>query len=270
MELWERIVKARTAAGLSQTQACLSLGVEQAELEAWEQGEKEPSISQMDMMCQVFHVSSGFLLSGKDPEGLFTERTCPACGTTILPGVKFCPECGLRCPAAASPGSCGQEKKTYTVVISTDTNHSERAEKAIRQFFDHPDEDYLLLDGRRLGEVAGDDRFQVCESLITQMWSRDVIMLCRGVSLTGITEIIKLFRKAANVFVYEDEAGTTLEELGAAEPERRYLLPPDGSGSAPSWQPRKQDEAADKDSGLRTLLTVALVLLIIVLALSLL
>lgn len=69
MELAERIKTAREYTGISKEQVCGALSVDPSELDAWEAGEREPSLAQITKMCDVLQISSDYILLGKDPEG---------------------------------------------------------------------------------------------------------------------------------------------------------------------------------------------------------
>lgn len=249
MELWERITKARTTAGMSQTQACLSLGVEQAELEAWERGERELSISQLTKMCQVYNASSDFLLGGNDREGKFT--------------------------------------KTYTIVVKPKNGCAiDIAITGIRDFFS--DSKFCmggaLPTGKLLSDCTAEEVSQVRDYLIHQVTGNNAVILCRRLPYNSMVNTMDLFYNKANVYAYFDEAGTDLDTLLQTEPAEKYIYgeprfstvrgimkPANPQGSQTPWQPQQQVVVEKKgDSTVRTLVIIALVLLIIVLIFALL
>ncbi len=248
MELWERIVKARTTAGISQTQVCLALGVEQSEVEAWERGEKEPSIAQMNMLCQVLGVDPEFLLTGNDRVGKFT--------------------------------------RTYTVVVKVDRAHRDNVISGIRTFFS--DSKYCiggaLPTGKLLSDCTAVEISQALDFLIQQVAENDTVILCKRLPYNSMVNTLDMFYCKGSVYAYFDEDGTSLGQLLQKEPAERYIYgeprfssakgiakPPVPPISQTPWQPPQQAAAGKSGDGtVRTLVIIALVLLIIVLIIALL
>ncbi len=73
--LGDRLAAAREAAGLSQTELAVQLGVKPEALDAWENDWKEPRANRLQMLAGLLGVSLRWLLTGvgdgpDDPEGL--------------------------------------------------------------------------------------------------------------------------------------------------------------------------------------------------------
>lgn len=73
--LGDRLAAAREAAGLTQAQLALQLGVKPEALDAWENDWKEPRANRLQMLTGLLGVSLRWLLTGvgdgpDDPEGL--------------------------------------------------------------------------------------------------------------------------------------------------------------------------------------------------------
>ena len=77
MELSERIAQVRKQAGLSQEQLGEKLGVSRQAVSKWESGQTNPDISYITAMCQLFNVSSDWLLFGEDCDPTVTPTHCP-------------------------------------------------------------------------------------------------------------------------------------------------------------------------------------------------
>jgi transcriptional regulator with XRE-family HTH domain len=63
-----RIRVARENAGLSLSEAARKLGVTEATLEAWENGEEEPRANRLQMLAGLLNVSLAWFLEGREGE----------------------------------------------------------------------------------------------------------------------------------------------------------------------------------------------------------
>lgn len=66
MELWERIARARKAAGLSQEELGNRLSVSRQAVSKWETNQTKPDVDTIIRMCQVLDLSADYLLFGKE------------------------------------------------------------------------------------------------------------------------------------------------------------------------------------------------------------
>lgn len=297
MELSERIRRAREGSGVGREQLCEALCISRANLDAWETGTQEPTLTQITKMCELLQVSPDYLLSGKDPDGIYADVLCPACGAELSPGIKFCPQCGRQvqpedsAPAAGSASS-PQERtfslmRKYTLVVSTDTNTGIRPSVAtgIRIFLQNDNyacPSRMSADGRLLMGLSTEETEEYKEALIRQAESGKAVVLCRGLPYGKAVKTLDMFFERANVFVYCDDDGSTLEELSQATPVAKYelgdakysdgqALPSSPSGQSSAQPPAQTGSQSDgKMNTLMGLAIAALILLIVVLALSLL
>lgn len=107
MELHERIVFVRKAAGLSQEQLGELLGVTRQAVSKWESGQTTPDAVTVAKLCAALHVSADFVLLGKEPEEAAPPAqampdACPCCGRDVKGTI--CPVCGYTLPRYPARG----------------------------------------------------------------------------------------------------------------------------------------------------------------------
>lgn len=73
--LSERIKLSRSLTGMSRPQACEKLEISKSTLQAWENGEREPSATQLLKIAEIFNVSVLWLLTGNDKDRLGNKGT---------------------------------------------------------------------------------------------------------------------------------------------------------------------------------------------------
>ncbi len=111
MELNERIIRVRKAAGLTQEQLGEVVGVSRQAVSKWESGAATPDLATMARLCEALGVSADYLLLGREAgseengEGtvsVASPRTCPCCGRQVAGSV--CLSCGYTLPSVPVQG----------------------------------------------------------------------------------------------------------------------------------------------------------------------
>lgn len=78
-----RIKELRNLYGIKQSDLCLQLGVSQGTLSGWENNKYEPDLKSIGKMCDIFNVSTDYLLCRTD------YTTCSVCYNTYNPLNKY-------------------------------------------------------------------------------------------------------------------------------------------------------------------------------------
>lgn len=231
MELSERIQIARERAEMSNEQVCEALSIDQSDLDAWETGEQEPSLAQITKMCELFQVSSEYLLFGKDSEGKFATKYCTKCREELPSGVKYCPQCGQKIQRPKSDISqtrktpAKQDRtfspgKSYTIIIRTDLDHWDDTLYGIQQFFESGgyDQNGVLTDGKCISQCSAEE-IEDAQAHLQDILCRDLIaILCRNMSYDNALKVLEVFSNRATVYIYYDEDGTALSQLMKGTP----------------------------------------------------
>lgn len=221
MELPKRITLARESAGLDVAHASKLLSISELDLVAWESGQAEPSIQQISNMCTQFGVSPDFLLLGNDPDGKFTPRCCQFCGNEIPLNAVFCPNCGNKTDSVTLTDA----ERTYTIVLSTDYDHLNWASTGIRCFFQNSDyySGCTLENDIKCNTLSEHELQSLIDSDIEKI-TKSSFILCKNLPYETVINTVDLFHDRANIFVFYDEAGETLEELRRAAPVIQHMI----------------------------------------------
>ena len=75
MTIADRIIKLRKDAGLSQEAFAEKLGVSRQSVSKWESGNVMPDLNNLVAMCELFGVSSDYILYGKETASNETDET---------------------------------------------------------------------------------------------------------------------------------------------------------------------------------------------------
>lgn len=110
MEWNERLALVRKAAGLTQEQLGDLVGVTRQAVSKWESAQTVPDMLTITRVCQALHVSTDYVLLGKEPGEETAPKDaapdlpapCPCCGRETSGGV--CPACGYLLPSAPAGG----------------------------------------------------------------------------------------------------------------------------------------------------------------------
>lgn len=94
MELNERIIQARKQAGLTQEQLGEKLGVSRQAVSKWESGQANPDVAYIAEMCQLFGVTSDWLLLGREDSSTPNIKFCTKCGASVQSAGTYCHMCG--------------------------------------------------------------------------------------------------------------------------------------------------------------------------------
>lgn len=197
MELSERIAQVRKQAGLSQEQLGEKLGVSRQAVSKWESGQTNPDISYITAMCQLFNVSSDWLLFGEYCDPAVTPTHCPGCQAIVTERDKFCPNCGRNLKEPA--------ELTYTLLLQN--GESIARAKAVRD---------------KLSKMA---LFPADAPIMQGMQAVDHIpcILARGLTVQQVQVIQETIRDidpySCSCFqFYQDDSGSTPEELAEKQP----------------------------------------------------
>ena len=153
MELNERIIRVRKAAGLTQEQLGEVVGVSRQAVSKWESGAATPDLATMARLCEALGVSADYLLLGREAgseengEGtvsVASPRTCPCCGRQVAGSV--CLSCGYTLPSVPVQGGpryavltssySGDEKKHTAALVRYCGFTEEEARALCRQMSD--------------------------------------------------------------------------------------------------------------------------------------
>lgn len=148
-------------------------------------------------MCQLFNVSSDWLLFGEDCDPAVTPTHCPGCQAIVTERDKFCPNCGRNLKEPA--------ELTYTLLLQN--GESIARAKAVRD---------------KLSKMA---LFPADAPIMQGMQAVDHIpcILARGLTVQQVQVIQETIRDidpySCSCFqFYQDDSGSTLEELAGKQP----------------------------------------------------
>jgi len=223
MELSKRIVAAREYAGMDIGQASQSLSVDPSVITAWEVGEAEPSLELLQKMCSVYDVSSDFLLLGNDSNGKYLPKKCLYCGVQLPKEATFCPNCGK---TVGFKEETAPRVTACSIVLNLGAGNFNRASDGVRIFYENPKycKGCICPNGRSYDNLNEAERAKMIDNIIAQLKCGNSTLLCRNLSYDIAVEMVKMFYKRANAFLFYDSDGTTLEELGHATPQLKYII----------------------------------------------
>lgn len=170
------------------------------------------------------------------------------------------------------------QSNTYTLVISVDQAHMDHAPNytlaGVRIFFEddtYHSPDTMFSDGSQMNALSEQEVVGRTEALRNQLESEHVIILCRNLSYDRVVKALDMFYDRANVYVFYDNDGQTLDRLKLIDPVVKYELGGPRFSLDPWTSTAPPPQNNENNHGcLIALAATALVLLIIVLVTSLL
>ncbi len=202
MEWNERLALVRKAAGLTQEQLGELVGVTRQAVSKWESAQTVPDMLMITRVCQALHVSTDYVLLGKEPEEEPAAENavpelpppCPCCGRETSGGV--CPACGYLLPSAPVGG------QPYAVVGS----------------FSAPlTQPYLISQISRYCGLT-EEEVQACAAGYSPCYPDNQLLLCRGKSAHAAQWIASHLESSILPRIVEDcgEEAEVLRAKGSA------------------------------------------------------
>lgn len=116
--------------------------------------------------------------------------------------------------------------ETYSIVLSLGTGNLDRASERVRMFYHI--RSYCAgcscPDGSLYDGLSADEVEEVISVIVSQLECGNPTILCRGLPYDRAKKVIKIFYDRANVFMFHDRDGSTLEELSHSTPKLKYIV----------------------------------------------
>ncbi len=199
MELKDRIIQLRKQAGLTQEQLGEQMDVSRQAVSKWESGQATPDLSYLTRMCELFQVSTDWLLLGRENFGPNEVIFCSGCGAQLTPGASYCHMCGA---------AQGKEDQSYCLYMNRCAYQTPGFMKALEILFQYSwatpafPWDGTPIDRRSAGRIV----------------ERGPMVLCADLTYEQAVLAASLFTDQAGfVTVYSDE-GLVADDDGILTP----------------------------------------------------